>query len=137
MGTKYVVMVQCDLSRNRCSGFACTETFYNKEGLFKVYDDTTRYISFTCGGCSGKGVSGRMEHFSNKLKKKTNIDKDDVVVHLASCMVTDNYHSDRCPHVDFIKNSIEKKGFMNIVEKTYISKTSTKKRELGIYKSYE
>lgn len=136
MNTKYVVIIQCDLTLKRCSGFACTNAFYNKDEVFKNYDDTARYISFSCGGCCGKGVASKLEHFSKKLKSKNNINKDEVTVHLSSCMVTDNYHSDRCPHIDYIKNIISKKGYKNLVEGTYISNNAQRKREEGIYKSY-
>jgi len=136
MDAKYVVLIQCEISRQRCSGFACTNGFYNKDDSFSGYSDNARYISMTCGGCCGAGLASRLEHFSNKLKKKTDIKKDEVVVHLSSCMVTDNYHHDRCPHTEYIKGLVEKKGFENIVEGTYISKTSEKKRDNGEYKRY-
>ena len=136
MGTKYVAIIQCDISRQRCSGFACTNGFYNRDDFFKDYDDDTKYISLTCGGCCGASLASKLEHFSNKLSKKTDVKKDEVVVHLSSCMVTDNYHHDRCPHVDYIKALIEKKGYKNIVEGSYLSRTSEKKRESGEYKQY-
>ena len=136
MSTKYVVIIQCDISRQRCSGFACTNSFYNRDDSFKEYDDAVRYISLTCGGCCGASLASKLEHFSNKLRKNTDIKKDEVTVHLSSCMVTDNYHHDRCPHADYIKALIKKKGYDNIVEGTYISRTSEKKRETGEYKSY-
>ena len=34
MGIKYVVIIQCDIAHNRCSGFACTNAFYNKDSCF-------------------------------------------------------------------------------------------------------
>ncbi len=132
---KYVVIIQCEIAQKRCSGFACTNAFYNKDELFSDYHDKTRYISFTCGGCCGKGIASKLEHFSKKLKNKSNIEKDEVVIHLSSCMVTDNYHYDRCPHVDYIRSIILKKGYKNIVEGSYVSKGSKKKRETGIYGS--
>ena len=136
MNIKYVVIIQCDIAHNRCSGFACTNAFYNKEAVFENYDDSTRYISFTCGGCCGKSVATKLEHFSKKLKTKKNLEKDEVVVHLSSCMVTDNYHYDRCPNIDYIRAIILKKGYKNIVEGSYISKSAEKKRDEGTYNSY-
>ncbi len=136
MEKKYVVIIQCDIAHNRCSGYACTEGFYNRVGPFEEYDQETRYISFTCGGCCGKSVSAKLEHFSKKLKATNEINKINVDIHLASCMTTDNYHYDRCPHVDYIKGIISKKGFKNISEGSYISKTSSALREKGIYKKY-
>ncbi len=136
MNTKYVVIIQCDIAHRRCSGFACTNVFYNKEAMFARYDKETQYISFTCGGCCGKSVAAKLEHFAKKSRKANNINKDDVVIHLSSCMVTDNHHYDRCPHVDYIKSIILKKGYKNIIEGSYLSKNATKKREEGIYNSY-
>ncbi|AGK95570.1 CGGC domain-containing protein [Clostridium pasteurianum] len=136
MDIKYVVIIQCDIAHKRCSGFACTNAYYNRDELFKDYDDNTRYISFTCGGCCGKTIASKLEHFSKKLKAKNNIDKSEVVVHLSSCMATDNYHYDRCPHIDYIKNIIAKKGYEKVVEGSYISKGAINKREKGQYNKY-
>lgn len=137
METKYVIIIQCEIAHRRCSGFACTQSFYEKEDTFKNYKDDVKYISFTCGGCCGKGIAAKLEHFSKKNKKINNISKDEVVVHLASCMTTDNHHYDRCPHAEYIKNLVLKKGYKNIIEGSYFSKNASKKREKGIYNSYE
>lgn len=135
MDIKYCVIIQCDIAHKRCSGFACTNAFYNKEGKFEQYHKDIKYISFTCGGCCGKGVASKLEHLTKRLKNKANINKDEVIVHLSSCITTDNYHYDRCPHIDYIKNIILKKGF-NVVEGSYVSKGAEKKRESGEYKTY-
>ena len=52
-------------------------------------------------------------------------------------MATDNYHHDRCPNIDYIKGIILKKGYKNIVEGTFKSENATRKRECGIYKTYD
>lgn len=135
--TKYVVIIQCDIAHRRCSGFACTNAFYNKDGAFEDYSEDTRYISFTCGGCCGKNIASKLEHLSKKLAKKSNITKDEVVVHLSSCMVTDNHHYDRCPHLEYIKNIVAKKGYKNIVDGSYISAAATKKRAAKVYHDYD
>jgi len=135
MGNKYVLIIQCDIAHNRCSGFACTNAFYEKTGKFEGYEENVKYISFTCGGCCGKSVAAKLEHFTKKLLKKTDIKKEEVMVHLASCMVTDNYHYDRCPHVQYIKDIVVKKGY-RVVEGSYISKGAEHKRECGAYKTY-
>lgn len=132
---KFVVIIQCELVHKKCSGFACTDSFYNRDEMFKSYKENTKYISFTCGGCCGKLVSGKLSHFSKKILKKTDYKKDEVIVHLASCMTSDNYHSDRCPHIDYIKDIIVKRGY-DFLEGTYISKNAEIKREKGIYKTY-
>ena len=132
---KFVVIIQCELVHKKCSGFACTDSFYNRDEMFKSYKENTKYISFTCGGCCGKLVSGKLSHFSKKILKKTDYKKDEVIVHLASCMTSDNYHSGRCPHIDYIKDIIVKRGY-DFLEGTYISKNAEIKREKGIYKTY-
>jgi len=137
MAIKEVVIIQCDISHNRCSGFACTKSFYEKTGKFEAYEEDVRYISFTCGGCCGKGVAAKLEHYGRQAIKQNGYKKDEVVVHLASCMVTDNHHYDRCPHVDYIKGIIKKHGFNNVLEGSYFSKNAVKRRENGQYKIYE
>lgn len=138
MSIKFVLIIQCDTARLRCSGFACADSFYGRDGFFKErgYPHGVRYMAITCGGCCGARLASQLEHFAKKLARKTNITKDEVAVHLASCMTTDNHHHDRCPHIDYIKALILKKGFSNIAEGTYESKTAAKKRESGTYKTY-
>lgn len=136
METKYAVIIQCDIAMKRCSGLACTDSFYNREGLFKDTEDNVKYISFTCGGCCGKGVGPKLANFAKRGRKLGNIKMENVTIHLASCIVNENHHSDRCPHVDVIKDIIRKKGYENIAEGTYISKTAQSKREQGIYNTY-
>lgn len=133
MSIKYVVIIQCDIARQRCSGFACTNSFYNRDEKFENYDENIRYISFTCGGCCGKGVASQLEHFTKKSAAKNGLKKEEVAVHLSSCMVTDNYHYSRCPHVDYIKKIVAKKGYQCVVEGSYISNGAKKKRAAGIY----
>lgn len=137
MPVKYCVIIQCDIAHRRCSGFACTNAFYNKDEKFSDYSADTKYISFTCGGCCGKGIASKLEHLSKHLKNKNGIEKDEVVVHLSSCIATDNYHYDRCPHIDYMKSIILKKGYKTVVEGSYISKGAKSKRETGEYKDYE
>ncbi len=137
MATQYVVIIQCDIAQKRCSGFACTNAFYNKDEVFRDYEETVRYISFTCGGCCGKLIASKLEHLAKKLKAKNNLTRDEVVIHLASCMVTDNHHYDRCPHIEYMKDIIRKKGYSRIVEGSYISRVAKKKRETGQYHCYQ
>ena len=136
MSIKQCIIIQCDSALKRCCGFACMDSFYNKEGKFGDYGNNMKYITFSCGGCCGKAVAGKLEHFLMKMRKKTDLKKEEIVIHLATCMVSENHHSDRCPYIDYIKDIIAKKGFENTVEGTYISKTAEKKRETGEYKGY-
>ncbi len=134
MEIKLVVIIQCEKAKNRCSGYACTDSFYNKKNSFSDYKNDTQYISFTCGGCSGKGVSPKINNLVKRMPKIAQIKNDEISVHLSSCMVFENHHSDRCQNVDMIKSLIKQAGIEKIVEGSYISKTSHRKREIGIYK---
>ena len=134
---KYAVVIQCEHTMKRCSGFACSEAFFGKTAGFEGYGDGTKYLTFSCGGCNGGCVAARLEHFETKLRKLTDIKKEEVAVHLATCMVTDNRHHDRCPYIDYIKYIIKKNGFENIVEGTYQSQASRKRRQNGTYKTYD
>lgn len=136
MDIKLAVIIQCEKAKNRCSGYACTDAFYNKKYSFEGYKDSTQYLSFTCGGCNGKGVGPKINNLVKRMKKLSDLKTEEISVHLSSCMTFDNRHSDRCPNIDFMKYIIEKAGIKNIVEGTYISKTAEKKREMGIYKNY-
>ena len=133
--SKLVAIVQCDLVCRKCAGFACMNSFYNKEGAFKDYPEDTKYISFTCGGCCGKGLALKLEDLTHKLKKN-NIPLEDVTVHLASCIVSDSYHNPPCPHRDYIKAVIERKGFTYKLG-SYQSKRTQAKRDAGIYKQWD
>ena len=134
---RYVVVIQCEHTMKRCSGFACSESFFGKSAAFAGYQDGTKYLTMSCGGCNGACVAGRLEHFETKLRTLTDIKKSEVAVHLASCMVTDNRHHDRCPYVDYIEEIIRKNGFENIVEGTYQSQASRALRKKGVYKTYD
>lgn len=136
MTPRYVLIIQCDIAHNRCSGYACTDSFYQRKSVFSAYAPDTPYLSFTCGGCCGKGVAAKLEHFSEKLRKNTDIAKDEVAVHLASCMVTDNHHYNRCPHAGYIHQIIRKHGYNQVIEGSYISRASETLRKNGIYQSY-
>lgn len=133
---RYVVTIQCNISKNRCSGFACENDFHNRVGIFEGYGEDVRNITLNCGGCSGKGVAAKLENLGKQMRKNTDIKKDQVAIHLSSCMVSDNHHSDRCPNIDYIKSIIAKKGYKNVVEGSHFSTMTSKKREAGIYKDY-
>lgn len=132
--SKLVVVIQCEQVQKRCCGYNCTHAFYSKEGKFTQYPEDTHYMSFTCGGCCGAGLSVKLENLKKRLKRFKEDDQE-VIIHLATCIVSDNYHKSPCPHLDYIMNLLVKKGF-TVVKGTYISQTASKKREAGIYKSF-
>ena len=132
--SKLVVVIQCDIVCKRCAGFGCMKTFFDRTGPFEGYPEDTRYMPMTCGGCCGAGVAGKLEDLNHKLARyKEN--KEDVVVHLASCMVSDNYHRPPCPFRKYIKDIVERKGYP-VVLGSYLSKGAQKKRDAGIYKEW-
>lgn len=134
---RYVVAIQCEHSKKRCSGFACSNSFFERNFAFSGYPEGTKFLTVSCGGCCGVSVAGQLEHFGKKLRAKTDISKSEVAIHLATCIVTDNRHHDRCPHVEQIKKIIRKNGYENIVEGTFRSEATRKLRAAGKYKVYE
>ncbi|MBU5592291.1 CGGC domain-containing protein [Clostridium sp. MSJ-4] len=82
------------------------------------------------------GIAIKLEHLSKKLRVKNNIDKDKVIIHLSSCMKKDNNHYDRCSHLDYIKNILFKKGYENIIERSFLAKSVERKKDKDIYKFY-
>lgn len=131
---KLVVIIQCDIVQKECVGYACMKSFYERSGRFTGYDADTKYMTITCGGCCGAGVAGKIEDLNRKLKRWGD-DRRDVVVHLASCVVSDNYHRPPCPYRDYIKTIVERKGYP-VIFGSYISKTAEKKRQDGIYEAF-
>jgi len=131
----YIVVVQCDIVMERCSGYLCEHAFNTRAGGFAGYAKKKKYrtIYMTCGGCCGRAVHRKLNDLIRMIKKAEKIKKDQIVVHLASCITRDNYHASPCPHLDYLKDLIEGKLKLDIKEDTWISKTSTKLREKGVY----
>ncbi len=134
---EYVVVLQCDIVKQRCPGYYCEKSFHERTGGFAVYpkDKACRVIYMTCSGCCGRAVHRKLTLLKRKLKKKEQIEKDKIVVQLSSCMTKDNYHAPPCPHLDYIKELIGRIG-IDVMEDTVISETSEKRREEGIYTRY-
>lgn len=132
--SKLIVVIQCDIVQKKCIGYACMKSFYDRAGKFADYDADTRYMTVTCGGCCGASIAAKLEDLNRKLKRWGD-EKKDVVIHLASCVVSDNYHRPPCPHKDYIKSIVERKGYPVILG-SYISKIAYKKRQAGIYKDF-
>ena len=133
---KAVVVIQCDITCRRCSGFACSQTFHDRVDFFEGYPEDTFYLAMTCGGCCGKGLSAKLSHFLQMSRKKLNLLPKDIAVHFASCITTDNRHFERCPHFDYMVAIIKKNGCDHIIEGTYLSQNAKKKRQAGVYKTY-
>ena len=131
-----VVIIQCEDVVKRCSGFFCMNDFYEKIGKFENYSPETRYMTITCGGCCGNLLTLKLENLGMRLKK-AGLDKNDVVVHFASCICSDNSHRQPCPFMNRMKTLLKRKGFNNIVLGSHISKKAEAKRQAGIYKTWE
>lgn len=131
-----VVIIQCDDVMKRCSGFLCMNDFYERTGKFEGYPDEVRYMSITCGGCCGNLLTPKLENLGMRLRK-ANINKEDVVIHFASCVCSDNSHRLPCPFMNRMKALLNRKGFNNIVLGTHVSQKAEAKRQAGIYKKWE
>lgn len=133
----YVVVIQCDQVVNQvCSGFQCESAFNSRQGGFAHYpaERKMRYISMSCGGCPGRATLRKLVNLKKCLKKRDNLDKDIVAVHLSSCIARSNHHGPRCPHADYIREQVKRGGFDCLVEDSRISPTAEKRRQTGCYK---
>jgi len=135
---EYIIVIQCDIVKQRCPGYLCEKAFHERTGGFKDYpqDKQYRIMNISCGGCCGRAVHRKLTNFLRVASKKEKITKDMVIVQLSSCIAKDNFHALPCPHLDYIKALIGKIG-LDIKEDTVISEHAQKRREQGIYNSNE
>ncbi|MGB2863648.1 MAG: CGGC domain-containing protein [Sedimentisphaerales bacterium] len=130
----YIVIVQCHIVKERCSGYNCERAFNERTGGFTAYpkEKAYRMLSLTCGGCCGRAVHRKLSNLIRRIDKAEGITKDRIVVQLSSCTTKDNFHSSPCPHLNYLKSLIAKLG-LDIREDTYISKESEMRRKAGLY----
>ncbi len=130
----YIVIVQCHIVKERCSGYLCEKAFNERIGGFVDYSPDVKYrtLYMTCGGCCGLAVQRKLSHLCKSIKKKEAITKDRIVVQLSSCITQDSYHGPPCPHIDYLKELIKRIG-LDIHENTHISVKAEKRRQEGIY----
>ncbi|MFA7230466.1 MAG: CGGC domain-containing protein [Victivallaceae bacterium] len=133
---KYIVIVQCEIVKQRCSGYFCEKAFNERTGGFAGYpaDKTFRTLYMTCGGCCGRATHRKLDHLIRKIGVKENIDRGEIVVHLSSCITRDNYHGPQCPHINYLKELIAKLN-LDVIDCTTISTKAEERRQAGIYKS--
>ena len=132
----YVVVVQCQIVKDRCSGYYCEHAFFERSGMFTDYPkDQKRYLSVSCGGCCGRAVLPKLSSLIKQIKRKEKIEKDRIVVHLSSCISFDNYHAPPCPHREYIKTLICDRLGLDLVEGSRISELTDKRRSEGMYVS--
>lgn len=134
---KLIGLIQCDFAKERCSGFACVNSFEERVDAFERYskEEKIMVVPFDCGGCPGRRIGRSVANLIRNSKKKALINKEEVVIHLASCMVTDNAHYPPCPHLDYIGEILSRKG-VKVVKGSYKSKTTQKRREASIYDNF-
>ena len=130
----YIVIVQCHIVKERCSGYNCERAFNERTSGFAAYpkEKAYRMLSLTCGGCCGRAVHRKLSNLIRQINKAEGITKDRIVVQLSSCITKDNFHSSPCPHLNYLKSLIAKLG-LDIREDTYISKESEMRRKAGLY----
>ncbi len=133
---EFVVVVQCHIVKERCSGYFCERAFTHRIEGFSEYskDQALRYLSLTCGGCCGRAVHRKIADLLKSIKKEESVDKEKIVVHFSSCITNDSYHGPPCPHKEYLTTMITEKLGLDLKEGTRISKTGEKRRKQGIYK---
>ena len=132
---KYVVVVQCHIVKERCSGYLCERAFFEKSGSFSRYgkDSSIRFLSLTCGGCCGLATHRKLSNLIKKIKQKEGIVKEEIQVHLSSCISFDSYHGAPCPHKEYLESLIRDKLGLDCVDGSRISDTTEKRRAEGVY----
>jgi predicted metal-binding protein len=132
----YIIIVQCEIVKQRCSGYFCERAFHHRLDTFGVYSPQRAYrtIYMTCGGCCGRALHRKLSHLTRKIKDKEGVDKSRIVVQLSSCIVKDNYHAPPCPHLGYLRDLISKVG-LDIVEGTTISGKAESRRKTGVYQT--
>lgn len=131
----YVVIVQCHIVKQRCSGYYCEKAFTERTGGFAEYpaNKTYRKLNITCGGCCGRAVHRKLTNLVRRIDKEEHVGKDRIVVQLSSCITKDNYHATPCPHLDYLKRLIAKIG-LDVLQDTQISQKARQRREAGLYR---
>jgi len=132
---QYIVIVQCHLVVERCSGYSCEKAFHDRTGGFAAYPAQRPYrtLYLTCGGCCGRALQRKLSHLAKSIEDREHVPKDRIVVQLASCITKDNYHASGCPHLDYLKTTVARLG-IEVREDTVVSPTSEKRRREGRYR---
>ncbi|MHC4883624.1 MAG: CGGC domain-containing protein [Planctomycetota bacterium] len=131
---KLIAIVQCHLVHERCPGYFCDRAYTERSGGFEGLElsEGVRKLSLTCGGCCGRALHRKLVTLKKKAKQFDEIESDEILVKLATCITRDNYHGPACPHLDYLKTLVEKTGLAWSPD-TSISKKAEKKRAEGVY----
>jgi len=137
-GKEYIVLVQCHIVKEHCSGYLCERALHERTGGFADYppEKTYRVLMMTCGGCCGRALQRKLMNLIDKAKKYEEITREQIIVQLSSCITRDNHHGPPCPHLDYLKTLIERAG-LTYREDTNLSNMSIKRRAEGVYASGE
>jgi predicted metal-binding protein len=132
---KYIVVVQCHIVKERCSGYLCEYAFNERKGGFSKYPKETkiRFLPLTCGGCCGRAVHRKIYNFLKMARKKEKLKKENVVVHFSSCISFESYHGGPCPHKEYLETLVMDKLGLKIEHGTRISELAEERRKQGIY----
>jgi predicted metal-binding protein len=130
----YLVVVQCEIVKQRCSGYHCEQAFHGRTGGFAASKKGVplRMLAITCGGCCGKALQRKLTHLARRAAKVEGIGKDRMVVQFASCITKDNFHSPRCLFVDYMKDLAARAGF-DVREDTQLDAKAESRRAAGAY----
>lgn len=131
----YVVIVQCHIVKERCSGYVCEKSFHERAGGFADYpkDRPMRMIFMTCGGCCGRALHRKLANLVKKIGAKEQIDRSRIIVQLSSCITKDNYHGPACPHLGYLKELLGKLN-LDFGCDTVISQKAEQRRAEGKYR---
>ncbi len=132
----YVVIVQCDIVKQRCSGYYCEKAFHERTGGFADLPPGRAYrtLYMTCGGCCGRALHRKLSNLCQQIAKRESVSKERIVVQLSSCITKDNYHGPPCPHLDYLKVLIARAG-LDVREGTKISAKAEQRRRDGVYRA--
>ena len=136
MEKKYLVIVQCHIVKEACSGYMCELSFNRRAGKFAKYSENgpARMLAMTCGGCTGRAVHRKLSQLLKTIKRTEKIEKEQIQVHFSSCVTNDSYHGPPCPHLDYLKSLIQDKLGLDIAYGSFISDLTEKRRAEGLYK---
>ena len=133
----YVVVLQCHIVKERCSGYLCEYAFSKRSGGFTGYpkDKPIRYLNMTCGGCCGLATQRKLYNLVKQIKKKEGVEKDRIGVHLSSCIAFESYHGPPCPHKDYLTTLVSDTLGLDLIEGSRINELADKRRKEGKYGS--
>ena len=86
----YVIVVQCDIVKERCPGYACEKAFHERSGGFTIYPPgkPARALYLTCGGCCGLTLHRTLAYTLKSIRKQEGISKDRIAVPGIPCRIT-------------------------------------------------